>query len=124
MRGVSRIVPNGAAYGYVLKSTSEERLKLALRSIFIENQCVIDNEVRGMQQRSFAQASGFTAAYAAKQSPAIAASRIPYRTQLEHVVRWFCGWFLAFCWFCVLACSLRLFLFRTTGLWLCHFLLL
>lgn len=58
VRGVSRIVPNGAAYGYVLKSTSEERLKLALRSIFIENQCVIDNEVRGMQQRSFAQTSG------------------------------------------------------------------
>jgi DNA-binding NarL/FixJ family response regulator len=60
VRGVSRIVPNGAAYGYVLKSTSEERLKLALRSIFIENQCVIDNEVRSMQQRSFAQTSGFS----------------------------------------------------------------
>lgn len=60
VRGVSRIVPNGAAYGYVLKSTSEERLKLALRSIFIEKQCVIDNEVRGTQQRSFAQTSGFS----------------------------------------------------------------
>lgn len=60
VRGVSRIVPNGAAYGYVLKSTSEDRLKLALRSIFVENQCVIDNEVRGMQQRSFAQTSGFS----------------------------------------------------------------
>lgn len=60
VRGVSRIVPHGAAYGYVLKSTSEERLKLALRSIFIENQCVIDNEVRGMQARSFAQTSGFS----------------------------------------------------------------
>jgi DNA-binding NarL/FixJ family response regulator len=60
VRGVSRIVPAGAAYGYVLKSTSEERLKLALRSIFVENQCVIDNEVRGMQQRSFAKSSGFS----------------------------------------------------------------
>jgi len=60
VRGVSRIVPNGAAYGYVLKSASEERLKLALRSIFIENQCVVDNEVRGMQQRSFAHTSGFS----------------------------------------------------------------
>ena len=39
VRGVIRIVPNGAAYGYVVKSTSQERLKLALRSIFIENQC-------------------------------------------------------------------------------------
>lgn len=60
VRGVSRIVPNGAAYGYVLKSAADDRLKLALRSIFIENQCVIDNEVRGMQQRSFAPASGFS----------------------------------------------------------------
>jgi DNA-binding NarL/FixJ family response regulator len=60
VRGVSRIVPNGAAYGYVLKSAADERLKLALRSIFIENQCVIDNEVRGLQQRSFGAASGFS----------------------------------------------------------------
>lgn len=60
VRGVSRIVPNGAAYGYVLKSAADERLKLALRSIFIENQCVIDNEVRGMQQRSITQTSALT----------------------------------------------------------------
>ncbi len=52
VRGVSRIVPEGAAYGYVLKSASDDRLKLALRSIFLENQCVIDREVRGLQQRS------------------------------------------------------------------------
>jgi len=60
VRGVSRIVPNGASYGYVLKSAADERLKLALRSIFIENQCVIDNEVRGLQQRSFGATSGFS----------------------------------------------------------------
>lgn len=60
VRGVSRIVPDGAAYGYVLKSASEERLKLALRSIFVENQCVIDREVRGTQAMSFGQAGGFT----------------------------------------------------------------
>lgn len=60
VRGVSRIVPDGAAYGYVLKSASEERLKLALRSIFIENQCVIDREVRGTQAMSFGQTGGFT----------------------------------------------------------------
>jgi DNA-binding NarL/FixJ family response regulator len=41
VRGVSRIVPEGAAYGYVLKSASDDRLKLALRAIFIESQCVI-----------------------------------------------------------------------------------
>lgn len=60
VRGVSRIVPPGAAYGYVLKSASDERLKLALRSIFIENQCVIDNEVRGTEQRSFARTGGIS----------------------------------------------------------------
>ena len=60
VRGVSRIVPVGAAYGYVLKSAADERLKLALRSIFVENQCVIDNEVRGMQHRSFTQTSGLS----------------------------------------------------------------
>ncbi|MEI4482928.1 MULTISPECIES: response regulator transcription factor [Phyllobacterium] len=58
VRGVARIVPDGAAFGYVLKSASEERLKLALRSIFIEAQCVIDREVRGMQQKSLGQAKG------------------------------------------------------------------
>ena len=52
VRGVSRIVPPGAAYGYVLKSASDERLRLALRGIFVENQCVIDGEVRGTQQKS------------------------------------------------------------------------
>lgn len=51
VRGVSRIVPDGAAYGYVLKSASDERHRLALRSIFIESQCVIDREVRGLQQK-------------------------------------------------------------------------
>lgn len=60
VRGVSRIVPDGAAYGYVLKSASDDRLKLALRSIFIENQCVIDREVRGTQALSFGHKDGFT----------------------------------------------------------------
>jgi DNA-binding NarL/FixJ family response regulator len=60
VRGVSRIVPDGAAYGYVLKSASDERLRLALRSIFVEAQCVIDREVRGLQQKSLGQAKGFT----------------------------------------------------------------
>lgn len=60
VRGVSRIVPRGAAYGYVLKSASDERLRLALRGIFVEMQCVIDREVRGLQQRSLDHRGGFT----------------------------------------------------------------
>lgn len=60
VRGVSRIVPPGAAYGYVLKSASDERLRLALRGIFVENQCVIDGEVRGTQQKSLTPSEGIT----------------------------------------------------------------
>ena len=60
VRGVSRIVPDGAAYGYVLKSASEERLRLALRSIFVENQCVIDREVRGTKAMGSGIGGGLT----------------------------------------------------------------
>lgn len=60
VRGVSRIVPEGAAYGYVLKSASDDRLTLALRSIFVEAQCVIDREVRGLQQKSLGHSNSFT----------------------------------------------------------------
>lgn len=60
VRGLSRIVPPGAAYGYILKSASDERLRLALRSVFIEGQCVIDREIRGLQQKSLGRINGFT----------------------------------------------------------------
>ncbi|TWD48915.1 LuxR family two component transcriptional regulator [Agrobacterium vitis] len=60
VRGIARIVPDGAAYGYVLKSASEERLHLALRSIFVEAQCVIDREIRGLQQKSLGNVYGFS----------------------------------------------------------------
>jgi DNA-binding NarL/FixJ family response regulator len=60
VRGVSRIVPAGAAYGYVLKSASDARLHLALRGIFVENQCVIDGEVRSTQQKTASASAGMT----------------------------------------------------------------
>lgn len=60
VRGVSRIVPAGAAYGYVLKSASDARLHLALRAIFVENQCVIDGEVRSTQQKTVSPSAGIT----------------------------------------------------------------
>jgi DNA-binding NarL/FixJ family response regulator len=60
VRGVSRIVPPGAAYGYVLKSASDARLHLALRGIFVENQCVIDGEVRSTQQKAVSPSAGLT----------------------------------------------------------------
>ena len=60
VRGIARIVPQGAAYGYILKTASEERLRLALRSLFIEQQCVIDREIRGVQQKAQDQLLGLT----------------------------------------------------------------
>ncbi|QDC08621.1 response regulator transcription factor [Oceanicola sp. D3] len=52
VRNVSRIVPKEAVYGYLLKTASAQRLALAMMSIFLEDQCVIDREVRGVQQRA------------------------------------------------------------------------
>ncbi len=52
VRGVSRIVPPDAVYGYLLKSASEERLELGIRGVFVEEQCIIDREVMGVQHRS------------------------------------------------------------------------
>jgi DNA-binding NarL/FixJ family response regulator len=60
VRGVSRIVPPGAVYGYLLKSASEDRLELAVRGVFIQDQCIIDREVRGVQQRSENMLEGLT----------------------------------------------------------------
>ncbi len=60
VRGVARIVPQGAVYGYLLKSASEERLRLAMRGVFVEDQCVIDREVRGVQQRAQDRLEGLT----------------------------------------------------------------
>lgn len=58
--GISRIVPRQAVYGYVLKTASADRLGLAITGIFIEDQCIIDREVRGVQQRTLDLHQGLT----------------------------------------------------------------
>ena len=60
VRGVSRIVPKGATYGYLLKTASEESLKSAIRGVFLRHQCIIDREVRGVQLRSENYLEGLT----------------------------------------------------------------
>jgi len=60
VRGVTRIVPPKAVYGYLLKSADEERLIYALRGVFMEDQCVIDREVRGVQSRTQDRVEGLT----------------------------------------------------------------
>ncbi len=60
IRGITKIVPGAAVYGYILKSAPEEQLKLALQGVFIAEQCVIDREVRGVQQRAGDRLSGLS----------------------------------------------------------------
>lgn len=52
VRGVAKIVPPEAIYGYVLKSTSEDHLRFAIRGVFMEDQCLVDAEVSGVQRRA------------------------------------------------------------------------
>ncbi|MCY6383714.1 response regulator transcription factor [Hoeflea prorocentri] len=50
VRGISRIVPDGAVYGYILKSAAEELLQIAMQGVFIGEQCVIDRTVQDLQK--------------------------------------------------------------------------
>jgi DNA-binding NarL/FixJ family response regulator len=52
VRGLSRIVPPQAAYGYLLKSASPERFRAAIDGVFLQDQCIIDREVRTIQARA------------------------------------------------------------------------
>jgi DNA-binding NarL/FixJ family response regulator len=60
VRGVARIVPPGSVYGYVLKSASEEGMRSALRGVFCEGHCIIDRQIRGIQQRIQDRLEGLT----------------------------------------------------------------
>ncbi len=60
IRGITKIVPSEAVYGYILKSAPEEQLKLALQGVFLAEQCVIDREVRSVQQRAGDRLSGLS----------------------------------------------------------------
>jgi DNA-binding NarL/FixJ family response regulator len=52
VRGITRIVPSSATYGYLLKTSSKDRLRRSMQCVFLEGQSIIDREIRGVQQRS------------------------------------------------------------------------
>ncbi|MDV7144815.1 response regulator transcription factor [Tropicimonas sp. TH_r6] len=52
LRGIASTVPADSAYGYLLKTASRDRLKLALRAVLFEEQIVVDREVRRLQNRA------------------------------------------------------------------------
>ncbi|EPX85672.1 response regulator transcription factor [Salipiger mucosus] len=54
LRGIARIVPEDSAYGYVLKTASRDRLRLALRAVLVEGQIMVDREIHRLQKQGAA----------------------------------------------------------------------
>lgn len=52
VRSLARIVPSEASYGYLLKSTSRERLRVAIEGVFLDGQCIVDRMIRNVQARA------------------------------------------------------------------------
>jgi DNA-binding NarL/FixJ family response regulator len=62
VRGITKIVPNATTYGYLLKTSSKERLRRSMQCVFVEGQNVIDREIRGVQQRGHSRSEGLSEA--------------------------------------------------------------
>lgn len=60
VRGITKIVPSSATYGYLLKTSSKERLRRSMQCVFLEGQSIIDREIRGVQQRATNQTDQLT----------------------------------------------------------------
>jgi DNA-binding NarL/FixJ family response regulator len=60
VRRLAQIVPPETVYGYVLKSSPDEKLLQAVRAVLLEEQCWIDREVRGVQARALQSPSALT----------------------------------------------------------------
>lgn len=60
VRGITKIVPSRATYGYILKTSSKERLRRSIQCVFLEGQNVIDREIRGVQQRGLGRSQGLS----------------------------------------------------------------
>jgi DNA-binding NarL/FixJ family response regulator len=62
IRRLAQIVPAETVYGYVLKSSPDEKLLQALRAVLCDEQCWLDREVRGIQARALQSPSALTEA--------------------------------------------------------------
>jgi DNA-binding NarL/FixJ family response regulator len=60
IRELARIVPGETVYGYVLKSSPDDKLIAALRAVLVDEQCWIDPEIRTVQSRATNRTSGLT----------------------------------------------------------------
>lgn len=62
VRGITKIVPPHATYGYLLKTSSKERLRRSIQCVFLEGQNIVDREIRGVQQRGHGRSEGLSEA--------------------------------------------------------------
>lgn len=60
IRELARVVPSETVYGYVLKSSPDDKLIGAIRAVLADEQCWIDPEIRMVQSRATSRASGLT----------------------------------------------------------------
>ena len=60
VRGITKIVPASTTYGYLLKTSSKERLRRSMQCVFLEGQNIIDREIRGVQQRGLNRNEGLS----------------------------------------------------------------
>ena len=60
VRGITKIVPASATYGYLLKTSSKERLRRSMQCVFLEGQNIIDREIRDVQQRGADRREGLS----------------------------------------------------------------
>lgn len=60
VRRLSQIVPPETLYGYVLKTSPDDRLAQAVRAVLVDDQCWLDREIRGVQARALQSASALT----------------------------------------------------------------
>jgi DNA-binding NarL/FixJ family response regulator len=62
VRRLSQIVPPETVYGYVLKSSPDDKLLQAIRAVLCDEQCWLDREIRGIQARALQSPSALTEA--------------------------------------------------------------
>ncbi|MFN3652816.1 MAG: response regulator [Armatimonadota bacterium] len=60
VRRLAQIVPPETVYGYILKSSPDEKLLQAVRAVLLEEQCWLDREIRGVQARALQSPSALT----------------------------------------------------------------
>lgn len=60
VRRLAQIVPPETVYGYVLKSSPDEKLLQAVRAVLCDEQCWLDREIRGVQARALQSPSALT----------------------------------------------------------------